>query len=134
MNALLFTLLLVSPVACRSVPAEPMAFVMQNTTVATASGSGDGYTQLTVEDDDKGELLLILHDKRVTALLDGEVLPAERVVRDGDKLSIKTEDGKVLYEVRVLDDTHSLVYPYDASYYVTTATGVNRVTAVAVVT
>jgi hypothetical protein len=124
MNSLLFTLLLVSPVACRAIPPEPVAFVVQNGVTASSTGSGEGYTQLSV-DEGKGQLLVILHDKSVTALLDGKVLPGERVVRDGDKLTIRDVDGSTLYEVRVLDDSHSLVYPYDADFYVTTPDGVN---------
>ncbi|HEX5008941.1 MAG TPA: PDZ domain-containing protein [Planctomycetota bacterium] len=124
MNSLLFTLLLVSPVACRAVPPEPAAVVVQNAVTASSTGTGDGYTQLTI-DEGKGQLLVILHDKSVTALLDGKVLPAERVTRDGDKLTIEDASGQPLYTVRVLDDTHSLIYPYDANYYVTTSNGVN---------
>jgi hypothetical protein len=123
MNSLLFTLLLVSPAACRAVPQEP-AFVVQNAVTATSTGTGDGYTQLSV-DEGKGQLLVILHDKSITALLDGKVLPAERVTRDGDKLTIEDASGQPLYEVRVVDDTHSLIYPYDANYYVTTSGGVS---------
>ena len=123
MNSLLFTLLLVSPVACRAVPPEPAAFVVQNGVTASSTGSGDGYTQLSV-DEGKGQLLVILHDQSVTALLDGKVLPGERVVRDGDKLTIRGVDGKTLYEVRVIDGSHSLIYPYDADYAVTTSNGV----------
>ena len=124
MNSLLFTLLLVSPVACRAIPPEPMAFVVQNGVTASSSGSGEGYTQLSI-DEGKGQLLVILHDQSVTALLDGKVLPGERVVREDDKLTIRDVDGSTLYELRVIDASHSLVYPYDADYFVTTSQGVN---------
>jgi hypothetical protein len=100
-----------APVARR---AAPMAPAGQNV-VSSASSSGDGYTQLTVNGD-KGDLLLVMHGDRFTAILDGEVLPPERLLREGDKLSVAGPDGAALYEMRVDTDKHSLVYPYDAAF------------------
>ena len=120
MNSLLFTLLLVSPVACRELPQqEPQAWVVQNGVVSSSSSS-NGYVQLTVEDEDKGRLLLIKHGDRVTALLDDDVLSGDRVQRDGDKISVLDPSGKALYEIRVLDDSNSLIYPYDSAYVAST--------------
>jgi hypothetical protein len=113
MNSLLAALLILTPAACRAVPSEPQAFYVQDGVVSSSSGSGDGYVQLNV-DNDHGQLLLILHGDKVTALLDGEVLPGERIVRDGDKLTVRGPDGSSLFEVRVIEGSHSLVYPYDA--------------------
>lgn len=83
--------------------------------VASASNNhGDGYTQITVNDD-KGDLLLVMHGDRFTAILDGEVLPPERLLREGDKLTVAGPDGAALFELRVDTDNHSLAYPYDAA-------------------
>jgi hypothetical protein len=119
MNSLLALLLLLTPSACSAVPQEPqdpLAYFVQDGMVASASGSEDGYTQLTVDGDD-GQLLLVRHGGRFTALLDGEVLPGERVVRDGDKLTVRDVDGSALYEIRVVPGSNALVYPYDAKAY-----------------
>jgi|GEM_PF-3846361 len=125
MYSLLALLLLLSPAACRAVPADPQAIYVQDGVVASSTGTGDGYTQLSVEND-HGQLLLVLHGDKVTALLDGEVLPGERIVRDGDKLTVRGEGGESLFEVRVLDSSNSLVYPYDAKAYAVTPDGLFR--------
>ncbi len=112
MNPLLSAVLVVSA-ACRSAPAEPRLVFVQDADVAVSSTSGEGYTQLTVGGN-AGDLLLVLRGERVTALLDGEVLPAERIRRDGDRLSVLGADGEELFAARVLPEHGGLVYPYDA--------------------
>jgi hypothetical protein len=112
MNPLLSALLVVSA-ACRSAPAEPRVVFVQDAGASVSSTSGEGYTQLTVGGD-AGDLLLVLRGERATALLDGEVLPPERIRRDGDRLSVLGAGGEELYAVRVLDGKGGLVYPYDA--------------------
>ncbi len=113
MNPLLSALLVVSA-ACRSTQAEPRMVFVQDAAASVSSTSGEGYTQLTVGGD-AGDLLLVLRGERVTALLDGEVLPPERIRREGDKLAVLDADGGELYAVRVLDENAGLVYPYDAT-------------------
>ncbi len=122
MNSLLAVLLVLTPSACRAVPQQPQAFWVQDGAVSSASGTGEGYVQLSV-DNDNGQLLLVLHGDTVTALLDGQVLPADRVVREGDKLTVRGVGGESLFEVRVIPGTHSLVHPYDAKAWAVTPGG-----------
>jgi hypothetical protein len=113
MNTLLVLALMLLPFACRSAPAAPGPVVQQART-QSASASGDGYVQLSVNGG-HGDLLLVMHGERFTGILDGEVLPAERLVRDGDKLTVKGPDGGTLYEVRVLPEAHGMAWPYEGS-------------------
>ena len=120
MNALIVFLLVLSPVACHTAHASaqqaaaaPVAPAQHSHVSSSASGNGDGYLQLSISED-KGDLLLVMHGDRFTGILDGEVLPPERLVHDGDKLTVTGADGSALYEVRVDSKHHSLVYPYDA--------------------
>ena len=77
---------------------------------------GAAYQQVQVQDE-HGALLLVRHkDGAVTALVDGEPVPAERVVSAGDRISVRAPDGSVLWELRVLPDNKGLVYPYDANW------------------
>jgi hypothetical protein len=119
MNALIVFLLVLSPVACRTADAAaqqaapPAAPAQHSHISSSASGNGDGYLQLSISED-KGDLLLVMHGDRFTGILDGEVLPPERLVHEGDKLTVIGADGSALYVVRVDSKHHSLVYPYDA--------------------
>lgn len=82
--------------------------------VSSASRSDDkkSVQQLSVSNE-HGTLMLALHgDGKVTAVLDGEVVPAERIVREGDHLRVNDEQGNTLFDVRVLRGG-GIAYPYD---------------------
>ncbi len=85
--------------------------------VAVATGSSGGaqaFQQITASNDD-GSLMLAMHGAgKVTAIVNGELVPRERIVRDGDHLRVNDADGRTLFDIRVLPGG-GLAYPYDAA-------------------
>jgi hypothetical protein len=128
MNLLITFLFVLAPLACgtpqaqaqaqaapapRAAQVAPAAPAQNKRAVTAVSSSNDGYHQLTINDG-KGDLLLVMHGERFTGILDGEVLPPERLSLEGDKLTVFGADGGPLYEVRVDSAHDTLMYPYDS--------------------
>jgi hypothetical protein len=84
--------------------------------VSTSSHSdGKKSVQQLSVNNENGSLMLALHgDGRATAIVDGEVVPSERLVREGDHLRVNDGDGNTLFDVRVLENNGGIVYPYDS--------------------
>jgi len=117
MKTLLNSLALVA-LACQTAPA------VQDTVriVSTRSVSDDvvqdvgrarGFSQITVDDDSHGALSLTLQrDGSMQATLDGRELAADRLVREGDRVSVLGPDGERIYELQVFGHNRGLGYPY----------------------
>jgi hypothetical protein len=96
MNALLSLLLLFTPVACQSSQDSGRTAVRVHPQTTQS-----GYSQMVLAGDE-GTLILFVRDADdVTAILNGQVVPAEQIVRDGDRLRVTSPEGETLFDVRV---------------------------------
>ncbi|MHC5209090.1 MAG: PDZ domain-containing protein [Planctomycetota bacterium] len=96
MNALLGILLLLTPVACQSAQEAPAAGAQVH-----QKSAQPGYSQMVVIGDEGTLVLFLRGPDEVTAILDDAVVPAERIVRDGDRLRILSPEGETLFDVGV---------------------------------
>lgn len=108
MSMLVSPLLVLALGACRALPTDPPA-VFQDATVwrQVGIGAGDGYRQFGARGD-FGDLLVVVRGDKVTALLDGEVLPATQVTREGQRIAVRGADGELLQEFHVAGDAAGL--------------------------
>lgn len=104
MSSLINPLLVLALSACRTLPPDPPA-VFQDATVwrQVGAGAADGYLQFGARGE-FGDLLVVVRGDKVTALLDGEVLPSAQVVRDGQRISVRDAAGELLHEFHVADE------------------------------
>lgn len=109
MNALLATLLTLGSLACQSATVAQDA---AGTSAVTSNRHDANHSQLSVAYDGDA-LVLVVGPDDATAILNGKPVPADRIVREGDRLSVLDEDGEVVFDVRVIDGG-GLAYPYDA--------------------
>lgn len=99
MSTVLGPLLMLALTACRAVPPEPPVAFQDATVWRQVSGDA-GYLQFATRGE-FGDLLVVVRGDKVTALLDGEVLPDAQVERDGERVIVRGADGRVLHEVTV---------------------------------
>ncbi len=101
-----------SLLSCQSAPEAPMVWSAAERPAIHAPDRR-GVASLNVHDDDGSLVVVVRNGSEITAVLDGEVVPEERIVRDGDRVSIRSADGTVTRVLRLLDGG-GLAYPYDA--------------------